>query len=78
MVKLFCDRCGGEIKDKYFTIGYSEESLEPVFCGCAASMASQSFAMSSLQELNAKRIYCEECKIDIFSYASRKVKREVP
>lgn len=68
MVKLYCNRCGKEIKEKYYyTINIHKEDLvtkkySPVDYAAAVSNVNHSFEEDMLARLNSQMMYCEECK----------------
>ena len=74
MVKLYCNRCGKEIKDKhYYTININKEYLE----GPKYTYSDYATAISStnscppqvvLAQLNCIDMICEECKKKIEEY----------
>ena len=69
MVKIHCDRCGGEIKNEYYTINLYKYDVNPqgdiydwaTTASCAASYTRD----SALQVLNAQKMYCDKCKNEI-------------
>ena len=69
MVKLYCDRCGKEIKDKhYYTINiHKEELVKQIYSSVAYASATSNVNVVSIEEdvlakLNSQTMYCEECK----------------
>lgn len=63
MVKLYCDRCGKEIKDKYLTINFWEYDINARYeistvADCSLSSYNRT---SALQELNSQKMYCKHC-----------------
>lgn len=68
MVKLHCDRCGKEIKNEYYTIGFYRYDTSPVcdtYDYATASCAASYTRDSALQVLNAQKMYCDKCKNEI-------------
>jgi len=69
MVKLHCDRCEQEIKEKYYTINFYSYDTEPkcdLTCDYASASCYSSYTRdSALQVLNSQKIYCEKCKSEI-------------
>ena len=71
MVKLHCDRCGEQIKDKYYTINIYSYDVDPKYdCSTIADCA---YAYSNsrdgmLRMLNSQKMYCKDCvnKIEKF------------
>ena len=65
MVKIHCDRCGKEIKDRYYTIDIDECSTTPTRTWVeAAEAAVSSYAYSRtdmLCALNSTKMYCRDC-----------------
>ena len=77
MVKIHCDRCGEEIKNKYYTINIYEYDTNPK-CDCDTA-ANYAAAYSNtrddiLRTLNATKMYCEKCRYEIIDYIERKFK----
>lgn len=72
MVKLHCDRCEAEIKDKYYTINFWAYDTNPRYneYDCASACASSYTRESALQVLNAQKMYCSKCKNDIEKFIS--------
>jgi hypothetical protein len=65
MVKLFCNRCEAEIKDKYYTINFNVYEVNPkpedYLTTCAANAYSAS-RDGVLAQLNSQKMYCNNCK----------------
>lgn len=74
MVKIHCDRCGGEITNKYYTINFYQYDVSPK--GDAYDYATVSYCASSytrdsaLQVLNSQKMYCTKCKCEIENFIS--------
>ena len=69
MVKIHCDRCNKEIKDKYYTINIYEYDTNPKYDYCADRANSYSNSRNDiLIMLNATKMYCKDCadKIEAF------------
>ena len=69
MVKIHCDRCGAEIKDRYYTVNIYGYDTNPKYDYYAtAACASSSTRDDILRILNAQKIYCKDCieKIEKF------------
>lgn len=67
MVKIFCDKCGEEIKDKYYTVNFYNYDVNPkndLTSYCTASASSNS-RDGMLTMLNSQKMYCAKCKHDI-------------
>jgi hypothetical protein len=63
MVKLHCDRCGEEIKDKYYTINCWEYDTHPKSRDCCMAEAYSSYSReSALEMLNSQKMYCIKCR----------------
>ena len=64
MVKLHCDRCGEEIKDKYYTINFWEYETRPKVSSytVADSCCSAYSRESALEMLNSQKMYCKKCR----------------
>lgn len=67
MVKLFCNRCGKEIKDRYHTINiYSYDTNPKDVDYATADCATSGYGRYSEREgalaiLNSIEMYCPEC-----------------
>lgn len=74
MVKIHCDRCGDEIKNEYYTIGFYRYDTDPVVYDFATSAccASSYTRDSALQVLNAQKMYCNRCKSEIEKFIFNK------
>ena len=73
MVKLHCDRCGAEIKDKYYTIGFSVYETNPKDDWATTACCATGYSSSrdgALSMLNAQKMYCSRCKQDIEKFIS--------
>ena len=70
MVKLYCDKCGKEIKDKYYTINinehdkYSTNKISTDDCIATAYSARD----DALKMLNSQKMYCKNCKDKVESF----------
>ena len=71
MVKIHCDRCGAEIKDRYYTVNIYGHDTNPKYdyyatADCACSNSREDI----LRTLNATKMYCKDCKdkIEAFIY----------
>jgi hypothetical protein len=66
MVKIHCDKCGAEIKNKYYTVniyGYDTNPQPSITTAyAAAACASSSTRDDILRILNAQKIYCKDCR----------------
>lgn len=74
MVKLYCNRCGKEIKKEYYTISFHQYDANPVcdvYDYATACCASSSYTRdSALQVLNSQTMYCHNCKSKIEEFIS--------
>lgn len=71
MVKIHCDRCGKEIKDKYYTINMNEYDVNPKYnynVTGYVSVCSNSQREGILVTLNNTKMYCDECKDKIKAF----------
>ena len=71
MVKLCCDRCGEEIKDKYYTIniyGYDTNPKYEYYATADCMTACSNSREDILRTLNTTKMYCNDCidKIESF------------
>jgi hypothetical protein len=70
MVRLHCDRCEREIKDKYYTINIYSHDVNPQYS--FATYADTACASNSrediLRTLNTTKMYCKDCKAKIESF----------
>ena len=83
MIKLHCDRCGKEIKDKYYSIGtmchYLDATKEINNYDHVSEMTyvpnrpSLDPAYESFRILNSEKMYCEECKDEFERFMSSKL-----
>lgn len=62
MVKLYCDKCGKEIKDKYYTVAFTEHYTMSVYSDGKLSTIDTYIRPTAFEELNSQKIYCSECK----------------
>lgn len=77
MVKLYCNRCGKEIKNEYYTIifySYDADPKSDVYDWATACCSSSSSYTrdSALQVLNSQTMYCKKCKCEIENFISNK------
>ena len=67
MLKRFCDRCGRQIKDKWYNIDvFAHEdsryaSIPSILCGC-----------TDIRSTPPRRDYCPDCTADIEAYMQDK------
>ena len=62
MVKLFCDRCGAEIVDKYYTLSFMENRLFGEEEKASYSTTYSHTKKTAYQELCSEPMYCGNCK----------------
>ena len=72
MVKLHCDRCGEEIKEKYYTINFWEYETNPK---CNDYTKAEACCVvhsreSALELLNSQKMYCKKCRNEIENFIS--------
>ena len=77
MVKLFCNRCESEIKDKYYTISFYSYDVNPKpvdYYTSTASSTSDYFTnqISALAQLNSQKMYCIKCREAIEKFINNK------
>ena len=77
MVKLYCDRCEKEIKDRYYTINIYSHDVNPKYDYDTAVVSTSAYSNGRddiLRTLNSTRMYCKECrdKIEEFNYTVSK------
>lgn len=72
MVKLHCDRCGEEIKDKYYTINFWEYETNPkcIDYAKAEAFCEAHSRESALEMLNSQKMYCKKCRNEIENFIS--------
>ena len=78
MIEIRCDRCGGILRDKYFTIHINEEYLNhnPQTATLIADSITSAYNYPSQQEvlrlLTSQPMYCESCKDEINEFIKHK------
>ena len=76
MVKLYCDRCEEEIKDKYYTIsfwGYDTNPNSKYLSYDKAQDCGGSYTReSALELLNSRKMFCKKCRNEIENFFSSK------
>ena len=69
MVKLYCDRCEGEIEKTYHVINFWEYDVNPKYepLTTYATVASYNSETreGALKFLNSRKMYCNKCKSEI-------------
>lgn len=72
MVKIHCDKCGAEIKNKYYTVNIYGHDInpQPSITTAYASVAcsSSNSREDILRTLNATKMYCWECRDKIEAF----------
>lgn len=76
MIEIKCDRCGGIIREKYFTIAINEEDLnrkpELTITASANSLSAYGYSQQDLlSSLNSRPIYCTNCADEIKMFISK-------
>ena len=76
MIEIRCDRCGGIIREKYYTITINEEDLNrnpELTTTASAAISAYSYSQRDLlRSLNSRPIYCESCKNEIDEFIKHK------
>ncbi|MDD5980175.1 MAG: hypothetical protein PUC23_03585 [bacterium] len=76
MVCIYCDRCGEEIKNKYYTIHTNEYDINPSYASTVGyshvDAASYSAREDILKTLNNTKMYCKDCKDKIEAFINNK------
>lgn len=74
MVKIHCDRCGAEIKEKhYYTIVVGKAELNPKYeynletfgAASSAHISVHTPYQSPFEQLNSQKMYCKQCADDV-------------
>ena len=69
MVKIHCDRCREEIKDRYYTVNIYGHDTNPKYdCATVADGAYSNSRESILRTLNATKMYCKNCRDKIEAF----------
>lgn len=69
MVKIHCDKCGKEIKDKYYTINIYEHDTNTQYTYCDTAYANACYVREDmLRMLNSTKMYCKGCKDKVEAY----------
>lgn len=70
MIKMYCDRCGKEIKGStYYTINIRAEDINPTPVEKVDyATAVQNMEPNILAIFNAKKQYCKDCKDEIEAF----------
>lgn len=75
MVKIYCDKCGAEIKEEhYYTITIGKAELNPKYeysindCASAMSAYSREPEKSPYEKLSSQKMYCKDCKDKVKAY----------
>ena len=75
MVKIYCDRCGEEIKQDYYYTVYvrvtelnSKTEYSITDCANALSALTNNVEKSPYEKLNSQTMHCEKCKNDIENF----------
>ena len=65
MIKIHCDRCGAEIKDKYYTVNIYGYDTCPKYNYYATADCANVYSGGRddiLVTLNAQKLYCKDCR----------------
>lgn len=69
MVKLYCDKCGKEITDKYYTVCFAEHYIRAKTAienlSDSISTISTYIKPTAFEELNSHKMYCSKCKVEL-------------
>lgn len=75
MVKIYCDKCGAEIKgEHYYTITVGKAELNPKYeysisdCASAISAYGREPENSPYEKLSSQQMYCKDCKDKVEAY----------
>ena len=75
MVKIHCDRCGKEIKERYYTVniyGYDTNPKYDYYTEAACASSCSNVRDETLRRLNAIKMYCNDCKDEIEAFIYNK------
>lgn len=74
MIKVYCDRCGEEIKGTtYYTINIYAEDINPAPVETVAyATAVQNIQTNTLMMFNVKKQYCKKCRDEIEKFINNK------
>ena len=78
MIKLYCNRCGKEIKEEYYyTVNIYKTELHPKTSISALADAMSAYTeKSSYERLSSEKMYCKECKDDIEYFINNRESKE--
>lgn len=70
MVKIYCDKCGAEIKEEhYYTITIGKAELNPKYEynleACSAVSCVYIPEKSPFEQLNSQKMYCKQCADEV-------------
>lgn len=68
MVKICCDKCGAEIKDKYYTVNIYSYDTNPQYDYYVTAACASSSREDILKTLNSVKMYCKDCKDKIEAF----------
>lgn len=70
MNKIFCNRCGKELTDDYYTIDIYGHEVNPSNDGRAnVDVTAINIATNILKTIKQERRFCKNCMVDIDRYA---------
>lgn len=73
MIKIHCDRCEEEIKNKYYTINIYSHDVNPKYDSyTVADCVSSCNRDDILRTLNATKMYCKNCRDEIWHFINNK------
>lgn len=69
MVKIHCDRCGAEIKDRYYTVHINSYDTNPKYDYCGTADCECSYSREDiLRTLHATKMHCKDCRDKIEAF----------
>ena len=76
MIKICCDKCGREIKDRYYTVLIGEHDTNPQndyfnIASTACSTSSSRTREDILKVLNSTKMYCKDCRDNIVAFIEK-------
>lgn len=86
MIKMICDKCGKEIKDKYYKMNFTECYTNSISRADSVTKLVGSISTidtyvvpTELEKLNSEKVYCDKCrkeieKMDFSNYINTDIK----
>lgn len=71
MVKIHCDKCGKEIKDRYYTVNIYGYDTNPQYADFATADCASAYSNTRegmLKMLNNTKMYCKNCVNKVEGY----------